>query len=727
MASGYEPVGASTAEPRPPFLPLPTGPRFCLLYGALLGLLAFGLTFPLDAVFGGGERFGFEPDQQQHLSAIRYFAWDSWRWPLFLTVPMGAPEGTNIVFTDGLPLFSLLVRFLRDIVFWPDSNFLALWLGFCYALQGLAAVAALQLAGERRVAVLLLGAIFALALPSFILRFSHTPLCTQGLILLGLGLYFRGRQPGQASAMLAWGLLLCWLTLLINAYLYVMVSALFGALWLASLADRGLKPLRALLLLALHLGGSLLIMWVGGFLAEEGAGAGFGRYSFNPLSLVIPQQSWFFPTAPIVDATGGQYEGFSYLGLGLLLALLASLVAIRGRLWVPIRRHWALLLAVLALLLLALSNKVYLGQWQLLDLGEAPAVLGALRSSGRMVWVLVYLLLLAALLTLPRRWGVAGVLLLAGCAALQLFDSQSYRDDLRQRVAEVRSSIMPRDDWEPLMQGKDLVEILPDFACSRDESTKALVNLTVFRASGVLAPASTVYSARPTPRNCSQIPADDLFFRTLEPDRLLVVLGRQDNLAKLAISSVGLRNAGDLCRQFKAGVACTRTWPALPLLDQYFKPVAVNAAQLFPVLRLGAGFHPSLKGEAAALLGPGWGEGAQATWTLNGVGWLVLRPDTLPVKGLQFILEAELPPLAGVEGQDLWITVNGKELGRWHQEPAEAPFRAVLRFASSNATPDGLLLIGIHNEKSVPPPGVGAGNGTTLGLKVDQVTLTALP
>lgn len=712
-------------EPRPPFLPLPTTPRFCLLYGALLGLLACALTFPLGAIFGPADRFAFEPDQQQHLSAIRYFAWDDWRWPLFLVKPLGAPEGTNIVFTDGLPAFSLLVRLLRGILFWPDSNFLALWMVFCYALQGLAAVAALLLAGVRRVPVLLLGAVFALALPSFILRFSHTPLCTQGLILLGLGLYFRGRQPGQAAAMLEWGLLLCWLTLLINAYLYVMVSALFGALWLAALVERGLKPLRALLLLALHLGVSLAIMWAGGYLAAEGAGTGFGLYSWNPLSLVLPQESFLFPDAPMVDATGGQYEGFSYLGLGLLLALLASLVALRGRLWAPIRRHWALLLAVLALLLLALSNKIYLGPWLLLDLGEAPSFLGALRSSGRMVWVLVYLLLLAVLLTLPRRWGSAGVMLLAVLAALQVLDSQGYRDNLRQRFAEQEGPVLPAAPWSALMTGKTLVEVLPDFGCSRDEPVKTLVNTTVYRASEALAPVSTVYSARPLPRSCSQLASEGLFFRDLPPDHLLVVVGRQENLVKLALSSVGIKDAADLCRQFKFGVACSRTWPALGLVDDYFKPVQTNAAQLFPAFRLGTSFRPSLKGEMAALTGPGWGEGPQAIWTLNGSAWLVLRPDSLPARGLQFVLQAELPATGGAEAQDLWITVNGKELGRWRQEPSDKPFRAVLRFASSNATSDGLLLIGIHNEK--PVARAGANGGATLGLRVEQVTLQALP
>lgn len=689
--------------------------------GALLGFLAYLLTFPLDAVFAGADAFSIEPDQKQHVTAIRYFAWDQWRWPLFLAQPMGAPEGSIIVFSDGLPLFSLLVRLLRDVAFVPDSNFLALWLALCYALQGASAVVALRLAGEVRPAVLLLGAILALTLPSFIQRFGHAPLCAQGLILLALGLYFGGRRSGEAGRMLAWGLLLCWVTLLVNAYLYVMVSALFGALWLAALAERTLRPGRAALLLALHLGVSWLIMWSGGYLEGDGIGSGYGRYSWNPLSLVLPQQSYLFPDWPLVDATGGQYEGFSYLGLGLLLAVAAALLASGRRFPAALRRHWALLLAVLALLLLALSTRIYVGQTLLFDLGEAPQLLGTLRSAGRMVWVLLYLLLIAAVLTLPRRWGRRGVLALAAAALLQLLDSQAYRDGVERRLAATPSVPIPAEAWTPLLSGRDLVEVYPDFACAGDNATRTLVNETVYRASAVLTPASTAYSARPQERNCSRHPAEGLFFRTLEPDRLLVVLGRRDNLARFAVSSVGVREADQLCREFRFGIACTHHWPDLAAIAGNFKPQAARGADLFPALRLGGGFRPSLTGEVARLLGPGWVESEAGTFTKDGVGWLVVRPERIPPAGVEIAVQLQLPPLPGVIEQELWVTVNGKELGRWQQAPAEAPFTATLRLGASTPTADGLLLIGLHNESPVPV----SDDEVMLGLRVDRVAITA--
>lgn len=729
MQSWERGYGGPQADERAPRLRLDwLTPGLCVWLGGLMGLATYLLTFPLGAVFSGADAFGFEPDQMQHISTIRYFAWDEWRWPLFLAQPMAAPEGSIIVFSDGLPLYSLLVRLLRGIVFWPDSNFLGLWLAFCYALQGVAAVAALRMAGARRPAVLLLGAVFALTLPSFVLRFSHTPLCTQGVILLGLGLYFYGRRSGEGTRALLWGLLLCWVTLLINAYLYVMVSALFGALLLATVADRTVKPLRAAVLLALHLGLSLAIMAAGGYLAEQGtAGSGFGYYSWNPLSLLVPQESFLFPGLPLVDSTGGQYEGFSYLGLGLLSAVLASLFAARQGTLRAARRHWPLLLAVGALLLLALSNKVWFGAWLLLDLGEPPRVLGALRSSGRMVWVLLYLLIVAVLLTLPRRWGRAGIAVLCASALLQVLDSQGYREDIGGRVANAAPNPFPATAWEPLLAGRELVELVPDFSCAREERTRVTINLAVYRASAMLVPATTAYVARSKPRNCSTRPAEAVFQRTLEPGRVLLLMGLQDNVAKLAVSSAGVRDADRLCRLFRFGVACAHDWPQDPAVDAVFQPQALSDAELFPAIRLGTSFEPALQGEVTKLMGPGWGETAEGAWTLNGVAYLVIRPEQLPSSGMEVAIEALLPARPGVEEQELWVTINGKELGRWRQAPSDEPFRAALRFSNGHATPEGLFLIGLHNARPWVPAERPATSSITLGLRIDKVTIGAQP
>jgi hypothetical protein len=42
--------------------------------------------------------------------------------------------------------------------------------------------------------------------------------------------------------------------------------------------------------------------------------------------MCVPQGSGLFPAMnPVIDGTGGQYEGFNYLGFGVLLLLATAL------------------------------------------------------------------------------------------------------------------------------------------------------------------------------------------------------------------------------------------------------------------------------------------------------------------------------------------------------------------------------------------------------------------
>ena len=57
---------------------------------------------------------------------------------------------------------------------------------------------------------------------------------------------------------------------------------------------------------------------------------GFGDYSMNLLSPIVPQRSGLFKSMnAIIDSTGGQYEGFNYFGFGGLLIIAVAFVIIR--------------------------------------------------------------------------------------------------------------------------------------------------------------------------------------------------------------------------------------------------------------------------------------------------------------------------------------------------------------------------------------------------------------
>lgn len=684
-----------------------------LALGGLLGLAVFFLTFPFERVLGPADGFAGLPDQQQHLAALRFFAWDSWRWPLFLAGPLGEPEGTVIVFMDGLPLYGLLVRALRGWVFDLDSNLLALWLGFCYALQGAAPVAALRLAGLRRPGLLLAAALLALALPAFVLRFEHAPLCAQGFVILALGLYFRSANLRRCRQVLPWAIGLCWLLTWINGYLLVMAGAVTGALLLQGLAARQIGWARAAGSLAALLAGCALLMWAGGYFADYGPAAGFGTFSMNLLSPLLPQDSLLFPGRPRLDATGGQGEGFNYLGAGLLLLLLALPALGWGGWRARLARHWPLALALLGLTLLALSNRVFAGQTLLLDLEPVPALLGQIRSSGRLFWTVAYALLLGALLLLGRRRGWLVPALALAAVALQAADTQGYRDLARSTVAAPKPFALPAEPWRPVLAAHQRVRILPPFECAAQNEDRALINLLVFHASAVQVATSTAYTARPKPVDCAEA-VGLLFFGAPPPGELWVAVGAQTRLPALALSGIGVQDAPRRCRHFAGGVACSAAeWPA----SDYFLPARVNAEKMLPAFPLGATLVPALAGPPAPYLGPGWrAAAAEGAWTGAGRAYLLLRPQPLPAESFRLVLEATLP--AGGGEQSLAIQVNGQEVDRWTAAADGAGFRREVELPRSLLTGDGLLLVALESR----PLGRDSLPGE-LGLLVRRVTL----
>ena len=103
-------------------------------------------------------------------------------------------------------------------------------------------------------------------------------------------------------------------------------------------------------------------------------------------------------------ATGGQFEGFGYLGLGGLLLVLGGVIYTRRRhdngegLFPP------LALVIFGAFMLALSTRLTFGPYSVF-LPVPKALVGVLeifRSSGRFIWVVIYALLVVAISGLIR-------------------------------------------------------------------------------------------------------------------------------------------------------------------------------------------------------------------------------------------------------------------------------------------------------------------------------------
>lgn len=473
---------------------------------ALLGAaLALALLPPEFLLPEAGRPWKPVGDAAQHIVAQRYVLRDpAWHWPPPMAPSLGTAEGgTNIAFADGIPLLALL---LKAVAAWlpPGFHGIGLWYGLAFVAQPVAAVWCLRGSGERRLVPAIGVALAAASMPAWLNRYGHAALTGHFFLLIALGLYLRLARR-QSAALWAAATAVAVAALLAHPYLAAMVLALLGAVPLTLLLRRRGAPGGGGAALAgsgAATGAVLLVMAAFGYLGASGEG-GYGRFALNLLSPIWPHRSGLLPglVAAEVDATGhGGWEGYNWLGAGLLAGLLAAVLLRPRALAAMLRRHAGLALALLGLTLLAVSHRVGFGKTVVLDLGAAvPAVLEQFRASGRFFWPVAYALLIGTAAVLARhprpRLGAALVLALG---VAQFADAAPLRAALRDWAAARPAWTLDAPALRALFARHERLTLLPSWPCIAREAERdyvqALEALTL--ASETALPVSTMYVAR---------------------------------------------------------------------------------------------------------------------------------------------------------------------------------------------------------------------------------------
>lgn len=491
--------------------------RVALATAAVVSLLYAVALLPWGFVSGTGPYWEhpqlWDLDRAQALIGWRYFALDGWRFPIFYVPTLSYPEGTTIVYTDSIPLLALVFKVWLKVTGY-NINYLGFWMLACYALQGVGAVWLLSAIGVRDWTANVAGLGFALCADSLLRRYGHGALCGHFLILFALASYFR--VVTRPTSRLHWAMLTLLLTssVLITAYFTAMIGVLFAAALLESVRRQGLTPARASLLGGGALGALLTVMYLGGLIGSTSppsVGSGFGYFSMNALAPFFGDETSITQrlVGPVmIDATGGQYEGFNYLG-GSILALCA--VACLG--WPrdvlrSVRRHPILTLGLAALTMYAMSNVGYVGATKLYEFRipeKIAGLTGSFRSSGRFFWPAYYVIGLGAISTviprLPRSLAMAVALLVA---TGQYFETQGARAYMRASASRVNAAVLVDSTIADRVSRATKLFFYPSFECSYDidagwphpDSWRALGIEILLAASRKGIPTNSMYVSR---------------------------------------------------------------------------------------------------------------------------------------------------------------------------------------------------------------------------------------
>jgi hypothetical protein len=329
-----------------------------------------------------------------------------------LSLPLGtipayvAPGGASLALADACPLFSLLLLPLSPLLP-PVFQHAGIWLVLSYGLMALFSFRLLsQLTSDPPASCIAM--LLVLINPVLLFRRFHLSLCAHWMIVAALLLYVAPLRERPARERTYAALLLV-IAAGTHPYLAVMVLGIVAA----AACARSTSWRAASVSWLLYVTTTALALWTFGYLGQASLTApGFGDFSANLLALVDPD-GWSrivhdVPSGP------GEYEGFAFLGTGILLVIAAD-VALRlraramGRLIAARRlrpRATALVLVVVAFAMFALSSHVRLANIELIDVSAAYSVLepvpSMLRASGRFVWPLYYVVIFASLASLRR-------------------------------------------------------------------------------------------------------------------------------------------------------------------------------------------------------------------------------------------------------------------------------------------------------------------------------------
>ena len=552
-----------------------------VLAAALCGVVLTVWSYGFPILTGSAEVWhpvGY--DQGGGLAVLRYYLDEPWGWR-FLTVRSIGSNGVAVTLTDSNAILAVTAKILRPVGLTAEQWW-ALWIACLMPFQAAAGALAVRSFRPNSPGVILAGGVLAMLTPFFLFRVFHPALAAHGVILLSIacaGSLICERRPRRA-AMLAG--LLSVVAFSIHPYLGPMVILVVAAGMIGAWRAESLSIRFVAVWCALVFGAIVAILVLSGIPGRRTLPDLAGPiYNASPLGPVIVQQSSIWPGTQLFAPRFG-WEGYSYVGLGGMLVIIAGALVAPG-LAKGMPKVSPLFWAGLAAWMIAVSSSIWVGASSTIDLRSHPrvvwtlvilvgfgglmlipprhlgirrrlqgalALLGigglfftalrdvfgepyghftnAFRANGRFMWVVSYLMLVLALVALDLRLRKTRprvlALLLAMAIALQFADTtdlQRWGSDKIIDDSQERIGYMA--ELVRAFSGVSGIELVPPQSCLNSAEAAEAFRDVVIAASIARVPVSAEYSARPITESCDHPPL-------LSPNSQLVIVGSLENL-----------------------------------------------------------------------------------------------------------------------------------------------------------------------------------------------------
>jgi hypothetical protein len=416
--------------------------KIALLISAVVAVSVFLLIYgpyTLDVTNISWIFYEFDgTDIIQHQAGWEEYRTSDWTFPLGYAADLAYGDGIYITYTDSIPYLAIFFKMFRNVI--PTTFQYFGWFSLlCFILQGIAACLLLMRKSNSYIPVLV-GEVFFLTCPVFIERvFKHTALGAQWLILFSIYYYLEYRgKPKETN--LPWQMiLLSVLTIGIHPYFIPMVMIFVLLIMIEALIKR-VRFYRVALFGGLSVGLTLLAGYLIGAIGNDVKAnrGGYGEFGMNLNALFNPRSYGFVwsKILPIREWILNNYEGFNYLGIGMLFLFGWCLVSLiyhlicthgyAGRLLKFIRKNLILLCGMTFMAAFAITFNVafdgrLLFHIQLPDYWKEKCDI--FRASGRMFFPCYYLIMLSTMYYVINnsKWFFKDVVF-AGMLFLQIWD-----------------------------------------------------------------------------------------------------------------------------------------------------------------------------------------------------------------------------------------------------------------------------------------------------------------
>lgn len=443
----------------------------------ILTIFAFQIGFGFYKLNPGNISWLFEAraDWASHYLGWCFYRDASWQFPLGNVDRYYYPLGTNIGFTDSIPLLAIPLK-LISFLLPANFQYFGLWLFLCMFLNGYYSIKIFQFFNINKVLVYLL-VIIILLNPVFIFRQIHPSYCAHWLLIGSIYLYLStNKNSYNLNSKLKHQLILlflsCFITVYLTAVVYgfllILLFKLFYYDKLISLKKGFLYFLTSVIILV---GSWSLIGLIDFSKHTDIASTGFyGIYKMNLNSLYNPLgYSKLLPSHELVS--GYQQDGFMYLGLGILLMIVISIAYavknyIKNKEFLFNKKLFPLFILCICLSVFAVTNVISFNSKNIFTIPflEKMAYIGDIfRASGRFFWAVYYLIIFYFIIIFNKipfskyvKIGVVGLLVV-----IQLFDTSPVFAEKTNQLGDYKPP-MNIKYWNSVLSNfKNIITVMP--------------------------------------------------------------------------------------------------------------------------------------------------------------------------------------------------------------------------------------------------------------------------